>query len=337
MLAIAYGASIGGMGTPIGTAPNALFFFNWQDLVARGAPPLSFLQWMLAFLPYVVLLTVLFSWLLTAFMLPLPRGRLPGGEAMLAESRQLGAMTRPERRVAVLFGTAVLLWVTRGDLRFGDDTVIRGWAHWLAPAGAPESFLPDGVVAVGVAIAAFLVPAGTGDGRRIMDWPTVQKLPFDILFLLGGGMALADAFEPTGLSGAFGNGLSPMIGTVHPLLLVAVVAVLILLLSEVASNTAIAALFLPIVKEGAIAAHIDPRLLMLPATLAASCGFMLPIATPPNTIVFASGHVTVGQMAKAGCALDVLSVGMLVLVCWFWVLPLLGIDAHAAPAWLPPR
>ncbi len=337
MLAIAYGASIGGTGTPIGTAPNALFFGNYQGLVAQGAPPLSFLQWMVAFLPFTLSLPVVFSWLLTAVLLPLPRGRLAGGDAMLAEARALGPMTAAERRVAGLFLTAVLLWVTRADVRFGQDEgqVIRGWAHWLLPVGAKAGFLPDGAVAVGIAITAFLVPAGSdgAPGRRLMDWETARKLPFDILFMLGAGMALAAAFEPTGLSRAFGALLAPLIGTVHPLLLIGLLSFAILLLSEVASNTAVAALFLPILKQGAIAANMDPRVLMLPATLAASCGFMLPIATPPNTIVFASGHVSIGQMARAGLALDLVSIALLVATLWFWAFPWLGIDPATAPAW----
>jgi len=334
MLAIAYGASIGGMGTPIGTAPNALFFINYQSLVQQGAPPVTFLQWMIAFVPYVLVLTVVFSVLLTAVVLPLPRGRLAGGDAMLHEAKTLGPMTVPERRVACLFAAAVVLWVTRADARLAEDFVLRGWAHWLL--GARSEFVPDGVVAVVVAIAAFVIPAGggAGAGKRIMDWETARKLPFDILFLLGGSMALADAFEPTGLSRSFGALLAPLVGHVHPLLLITVLTTAILLLSEVASNTAIAALFLPILKQGAIAAHLDPRLLLLPATLAASCGFMLPIATPPNTIVFASGHISIGQMLRAGLVLDVLAIGLLVLVFWFWALPCLGVDPDVAPPWL---
>ena len=336
MLAIAYGASVGGMGTPIGTAPNALFFINYQSLVQQGAPPVTFLQWMVAFVPYVVALAVVFSVLLTTVVLPLPRGRLAGGDSMLQEAKALGPMTVAERRVAWLFGTAIVLWVTRADARLAEDFVVRGWAYWLRPAGARGEFVPDGVVAVAVAIAAFVIPAGgdAGAGKRLMDWETARKLPFDILFLLGGSMALADAFEPTGLSRSFGALLAPLVGHVHPLLLITVLCAAILLLSEVASNTAIAALFLPILKQGAIAAHLDPRLLLLPATLAASCGFMLPIATPPNTIVFATGRIGIGQMLRAGLVLDVLAIAMLVLVFWFWALPCLGVDPEVAPPWL---
>ncbi|GAB4139559.1 MAG: SLC13 family permease [Planctomycetota bacterium] len=334
MLGIAYGASLGGMGTPIGTAPNALYFGNYQSLVDAGAPAMSFLQWLLAFLPFVALLTILFAWLLTSVILPVPKGMLGGAGELLAEARSLGRVSAAERRVAMLFSAAVLLWVTRADVRFGDFEV-HGWAYWLLPGEAGSDFIPDGVVAVAAAIAAFLIPSG--DGRALMDWPTVQKMPFDILFLLGAGMALAGAFDPSGLSAAFGNLLAPMIGRSHPLLVIAVLCVIMLLLSELASNTAVAALFLPILKQGAVHAGMDPRVLMLPATLAASCGFMLPIATPPNTVVFASGRVSVGQMARAGLALDALSIALLIAAMWFWVLPLLGVDPATRPDWLPPK
>jgi sodium-dependent dicarboxylate transporter 2/3/5 len=205
--------------------------------------------------------------------------------------------------------------------------------------GAAVEYVPDGVVAIGVALAAFLIPSGAPpeQGRRLMDWETARRLPFDILFLLGAGIAMAGAFEPTGLSRAFGSLLAPMVGNSHPLLVVGALCFAMLVLSEVASNTAVAALFLPILKQGAIEADIDPRILMLPAALAASCGFMLPIATPPNTIVFASGKVTIGQMARAGLALDLVSIGLLIVVLWIWVFPLLGIDPGVTPEWMRPK
>jgi sodium-dependent dicarboxylate transporter 2/3/5 len=164
-----------------------------------------------------------------------------------------------------------------------------------------------------------------------MDWTAAKKLPFDILFLLGGGIALAESFEPTGLSGAIGNLLAPLVGELHPMLLLLVLVSVITLLSEVASNTAIAALFLPLLMAAGRKAGIDPRVLMLPAVVAASCGFMLPIATPPNTLAFATGHVTFRQMARAGALVDVAAIVLMVLVLWFWSLPMLGVDMHARP------
>jgi sodium-dependent dicarboxylate transporter 2/3/5 len=194
------------------------------------------------------------------------------------------------------------------------------------PAGQRDRYIADGSVAVGVAILAFLIPAGTPDRRPLVDWATARQMPFDLLLLLGSGIAMADAFGPTGVSAAFGELLRPLIGSVHPAVLLLVLIVSITMLSEVASNTAVATLLLPILRDGAIGAKIDPLVLMLPAVLAASCGFMLPIATPPNTIVFSSRLVTFGQMVRAGICIDVLAAVLLLPFLWWWSLPLLGVD-----------
>ena len=151
----------------------------------------------------------------------------------------------------------------------------------------------------------------------------------DLLLLLGSGIAMAQAFGPTGLSAAFGELLKPLIGSMHPMLLVFLVICTVSALSEVASNTAIATLLLPIVREGALAAGIDPLVLMLPVVIGASCSFMLPIATPPNTIVFASRQLGFGQMSRAGVGLNILSAVLMLPVLWYWALPLLGVDTTA--------
>lgn len=236
--------------------------------------------------------------------------------------------------MAWVFAIAVLLWMTRSDITLGAGQVIHGWAHYLVPPGERDRYIADGTVAVAVAIALLLLPAGTKHGERLMTWEIARKMPFDLLFLLGAGIAMADAFLPTGLSRAFGEAMRPLIGNVHPALLLLVLVLGITALSEVASNTAIASLFLPILRDGAIAAQMDPLMLMLPATIAASCGFMLPIATPPNTIVFSSRLITFGQMARAGLALDLIAALLLLPCLWFWSLPILGVDPAVIPKWL---
>jgi sodium-dependent dicarboxylate transporter 2/3/5 len=334
MCAIAFGASIGGLGTPIGTAPNAIFFATYEPLVQQGARPVSFLAWFVAFGPLALLLAALASLVLVRVALPLPRARLVHGEQLLREARELGPWRPAERRTALLFGVAVLLWITRGDVALGGGDVLHGWAHWLLPDGVRalpggDRFIADGTVAVAVAIVAFLVPAGTPDGARLVDWQAASRMPFDLLLLLGGGIALANAFGPTGVSAAFGETLRPLVGSMHPLLLLLVLVLVITALSEIASNTAIATLLLPILREGALAARIDPLALMVPAVLGASCGFMLPIATPPNTIVFSSRQITFAQMARAGVCIDLLAAAVLVAGLWFWALPMLGVDPGA--------
>jgi sodium-dependent dicarboxylate transporter 2/3/5 len=259
----------------------------------------------------------------------LPAARLARGDELLHEARSLPKWSRAEVRTACLFGAAVLLWVTRGDLPLGEGHVVHGWAHYLVPAGERDRYIADGTVAVLVAILAFLIPAGTPDRARLADWQTARLMPFDLLLLLGAGIAMARAFGPTGLSAAFGELLRPMIGSVHPVLLLLVLVLTVSMLSEVASNTAVATLLLPIVREGAIAAELDPLVLMLPVVIGASCSFMLPIATPPNAIVFASRQIRFGQMAKAGVGMNLLSALVLVPVLWFWVLPLFGVDTAA--------
>ncbi|MBL9079861.1 MAG: anion permease [Planctomycetes bacterium] len=329
MCAIAFGASIGGIGSPIGTAPTALFFAAHEPLVAAGATPVSFLAWVLAFAPCALLLGAAAALVLVRVALPVPGTPLAHGDDLLREARELPRWSPAERRTAWLFGVAVLLWTTRGDLQLHGGEVLRGWAHWLVPAGERDRYIADGSVAVLVAIAAFLIPAGTPDRARLVDWATVRQMPFDLLLLLGGGIAMAAAFGPTGLSAAFGELLRPLVGAVHPALLLLILLASITLLSEVASNTAVATLLLPILRDGAVAAHVDPLVLMVPAVIAASCGFMLPIATPPNTIVFASRQITFGQMARAGACIDLLAALLLLPALWWWALPMLGVDPAA--------
>lgn len=329
MCAIAFGASIGGMATPIGTAPNAVFFAAYEPLVENGARPVSFLLWVLAFAPFTLLLALLASLLLTRVSLPVPRTRLRRGDELLAEARSLGPWRSAERRSAALFAAAVLLWVTRGDLQLGAGGVVHGWAHYLVPAGMRDSYIADGSVAVLVAILAFLMPSAGRGSQRLMDWPAAQRMPFDLLLLLGGGIALANAFGSTGLSAAFGELLKPLLGSLPPAVLLFVVILAITLLSEIASNTACATMLLPILRDGALGLRMDPLVLMFPAVLASSCGFMLPIATPPNTIVFASRQVTFQQMVRAGVLLDLLAAALLVPWLLYWALPLLGVQSAA--------
>lgn len=326
MCAIAFGASIGGMATPIGTAPNALFFAAHEPLVEAGARPVSFLDWLLAFAPFALLFSWLSSVVMTRVALRVPGVRMRRGDELLAEARSLPGLSSGEKRTAALFLAAVVLWMTRGDLQLGAGEVIHGWAHYLVPAGESDRYIADGSVAVLVAILAFVIPSGGQKGERLVTWETARHMPFDLLLLLGGGIAMASAFGPTGLSAAFGELLRPLIGAWHPAALMGVMVLSVTALSEVASNTACATMLLPILRDGAIAAEIDPVALMAPAVIASTCGFMLPIATPPNTIVFASRLVTFGQMARAGVFLDLLAALLLVPMLWWWSLPMLGVD-----------
>jgi sodium-dependent dicarboxylate transporter 2/3/5 len=242
-------------------------------------------------------------------------------------------MSTAERRVLLLFGAAVLLWVTRADVQLDGERVLRGWASRLGL----QAHVDDGTVAVAIAILAFLVPSAGRGSPRIMDWSTARAMPYEILLLLGGGVAIAGAFSATGLSQALGGAAAPALEGMTPWLAIAATCCLLTFLTEVTSNTAITAIMLPVLSATALSAHIDPRLLLLPATISASCAFMFPIATPPNAVVFASGRVSFGQMARAGVLLNLLGVVLLTAVMWFWVVPLLGIEPGAPPpAWADP-
>lgn len=343
MLGIGYGCSVGGMATPIGTAPNALFFSTWRGLQARESaaevPSVTFLDWLLAFAPFAVVFGLVIWIVLTRVSYRVPAERMAADD-LVAEAHALPRMTAPQRRVACLFGLAVLLWVTRGDVNLGSAT-IPGWATLLFPDGAtgPAETMPgaryvlDASVAIGIAVLAFLVPSGSGDRRRLMDWEGTRDLPYDILFLLGGGIAIAGAFAEAGVSQAFGAVVAPWIGEVSPIVVVLGICLLITFLTEVTSNTAITSLFLPILLAASIEAEVDPRFVMLPATIAASCAFMFPIATPPNAVVFSSGKVTFGQMAKAGLVLNVVSVVLLTAYLWWVGFAVLGVDPDGGMPW----
>ncbi len=330
LLGLAYAASIGGLGTPVGTPPNALFFSNYKPFVDAGAPPLTFAQWLLFGVPLVATLLPL-TWLVLVKTAPM-RGALPQARTLLAEeARRLGPLRPGERRMAWLFALAAFAWSFRRDIVLGQALTIPGWWR-LLPLEAPER-IGDGTVAALVAVLAFSVPSGEAEGEPLLPWRAVQKVPWDILFLIGGGIALAQAFASTGLARALGEALRPLLQGLPTLMVVLVLSLAITFLSEITSNTAVAALFLPIVVGMAAALEVDPRLLMLPCTLAASNGYMLPVATPPNAVVCATGQVPLGRMAKVGFSINVLSAVLVAAAVYLIGIPLLGIDASRLPEW----
>lgn len=318
MLAIAYGASIGGMGTLVGTAPNIVFAGAVRTLFP-ALPEIGFVSWMAIGVPVVALLSAAcfaaVLWLAPA--VPLRRFGFGGSgrEALDAERRALGAMSPAERLVLAAFASAALLWIFRTPLDLGALRV-PGWSQLLAhPKG-----LHDATVAVGIGLALMLVSArgraaANGGRAPLLDWETVQaRVPWGVLLLMGGGFALAAAFEASGLSGWIGRQLEGLAGVPLPVLVLAVCA-LTTALSEIASNTATATMLMPILAATAEAIGAPPLALLVPAALAASCGFMLPVATPPNTIVFATGWLPMSSMIRAGLALDVAGILVITAVC----------------------
>jgi sodium-dependent dicarboxylate transporter 2/3/5 len=288
MLGIAYGATIGGMATLIGTPPNALLAGFLQESYGIA---IGFGQWMLVGLP-VVLILLPVTWLvLTRWSFP-----LGGGAGAAPVPEPMPPLSAPEKRaIAIVCATALLL-----ILRPLIETA-------LADAGLPGLALGDAGIVVAGALVLFATPAGGAPGTRLLEWSDAASLRWDVLILFGGGLALAAAIETSGLATWIGTGFRALDGLpVALLVLVAMAAVVYL--GELASNTAVAAVFLPIAGAAAIGLGAPPTALVVPVALAASLGFMLPVATPPNAIVFGSGAVNAQQMLKAGAVLDVIGI-----------------------------
>jgi sodium-dependent dicarboxylate transporter 2/3/5 len=326
MISVAYAASIGGVGTLVGTPPNVIFAGAFARLFPE-APPVGFAAWMMVGTPIAIIMTPL-AWLfLTRLAFRVPADAPGSDSAVLQRTlRELGPISTPERRVLIVFVTTALLWVFRVDLDLGFAT-LPGWTRLLPNPRAVD----DTVIAVAMASLLFVLPSGE-PGTRLLgeDWP--KRVPWGVLILLGSGFALAAAVESSGLA-AWLAGRLGRLGTMPPLLLVLAITALLVLLTEFTVNSAITALMMPVLAATAVGQHVDPRLLMIPATLGASFGFMMPGGTAPNAMVFASGSITVAQMVRAGIGIDL--IGILVITAVFYAigLPVFGISTSGAPAW----
>jgi len=344
LLGVAYSASVGGMGTPVGTAPNQEFLGQF-DLKFEDGPKITFGQWFLGWVP-LVLLFVPCAWLvLTRLVYPVSGGGGEGAEVIHAERAAQGPMSRPQVLMGLVFGATALLWVTRADIELGGWRM-PGWSRlFMSPDpddpgwyARHKNDISDATVASCMALLCFILPGERGardDRRFLMDWKTANKIPWEVLLLLGGGFCLAAGFKHSGLDTRLGAALSPLMEGHSSWLVVAGVALFMSLLTEVTSNTATTAVLLPVVAEAGVAAGLDPLLVMVPATIAASAAFMMPVATPPNAVVFASRRVPVPAMVRAGVWLNLLTVALITLVFQLWVRHLWGIG-DTLPSWARP-
>ncbi len=344
LLGIAYASSVGGMGTPVGTAPNQVFLGQF-DVKFPSGPRISFGQWLLGWGPLVLLFVPLAWWLLTRWIQPIPAGGGSGVAVIRSERAAQGPMTSAQRRMSLLFAVTALLWVTRADIALGSWR-IPGWSRLFMhlEIADPQAYaqhkndISDATVASLMALAAFLIPAGRDElGRRrfLMDWKTANELPWEVLLLLGGGFCLAAGFKQSALDQRLGEALSPLLRGHSSWLVVGVVTLFMSFLTEVTSNTATTAVLLPVIAEAGVSAGLNPLLVMVPATIAASAAFMMPVATPPNAVVFASRRVPLPQMVRTGLWLNFLTVALILLVFQLWVRGLWGI-AEALPPWAGP-
>jgi len=292
MLGVAYAASIGGMGTPIGTTPNLIFMQVYDEQFKQSV---SFSEWMQWGIP-VVLCMIPMTWIWLTRKLT-----YRGGFEMPA----VGAWQVVERRVLIIFAITAIAWITRQE-PFG------GWSTWLNLPAAN-----DASVALLAVVLMFVTPDGKGD--KLLNWDTAVSIPWGVLILFGGGICLAKAFTASGLSMALASNLSQL-STLPVILMILVICLAVTFLTETTSNTASAVLLMPLLAATAIGTGIDPKLLMVPAAISASCAFMMPVATAPNTIVYGSGYLTVKQMAKAGIVLNIVGAVIISLLCYFILL-----------------
>jgi len=330
LLGVAYGASIGGIMTLVGTPPNLSFLRIYQVMFPQ-APAVTFLQWMLFAVPVGMLLMA------AAYILIYQRyARVSVSKSVLKElpirqmKKDLGPMSREEKIVLAVFLLMALLWITRSDLEIGSAT-IRGWASLF---GKPD-FINDGTIAIAVSLPLFMIPAKGEKGSRIMDWETASHLPWDIVLLFGGGFALANGFRDSGLSLWLGEQLQG-ISVLPPVVVVLIICLLVTFLTELTSNTATTEMILPVMAGMAVATHTHPLLYMIPATLSASMAFMLPAATPPNAIIFGTRRVTILEMARTGFWLNL--IGAVIITAAFYLIgsAVFDINPGEFPGWAMP-
>ena len=313
MLAIAYAASIGSLGTLIGTPPNALlaaYMAEAHDI------HIGFGQWMILGVPIAVLFTII-AWLVLTTVFKPEMKEIPGGRDLIKrELEAMGPWTAPQITVGTIFTVAALCWV-----------FVPLALDWTGS----ELSVNDSLIGIAAGLLMFLIPADFKTGDRILDWKTANELPWDVLLLFGGGLSLSAMFTSTGLSlwiGELAKGLSVL----PVFLLIFAIAALVLALTEFTSNTATAATFLPIMGGVAVGIGLtaggdqNVLLLTIPVALSATCAFMLPVATPPNAIAFGSGYVKIGDMVKGGLWLNIIAVVLITIFTYMVAIPLFGIS-----------
>ncbi len=326
LLGVAYASSIGGIATLVGTVPN-LVFVKIFSTSFPAAPEINFTTWMLAAFPISAVMLVL-TWLVLRFMLLKAEHEIKiEKKYIIEENKRLGPMSYEESVVLFLLILLALLWIFRADIELGSFT-IPGWSNIFTFG----HMIDDSTVAVFIAALLFFLPSRTQKGEFLADNTIFKKIPWDIIILFGGGFAVAHAFKETGLATIISSNLT-VLDNIPPIMIIVIVCGLLTFLTELTSNTATTQTVLPILAATAVAMKINPLLLMVPATLSASMAFMLPVATPPNAVVFGSGRIKIYEMARIGIILNF--IGMVVISIMFYYLGmwLYDIVPNVMPAW----
>lgn len=328
MLGIAYACSVGGLTTLVGTPPNISFGRIFQILFPE-APPIAFGQWLIMGLPLGFTLLLIAWVLITRVFYRVPSDLTVDQEVVRSEKTALGSISFEEKAVMAVFAATAFLWVFRVDLQMGFFT-LPGWSRLLPYPG----LIDDGTVAIGMASILFFIPTRNRSGGdvRVMGPGVIPRLPWDIVLLFGGGFALAAGFQRTGLAEIIGNQFQAL-ASLPTFGLILLVCLMLTFLTEVTSNTATTEMILPVLAAVAVSTGIHPLILMIPATFSASCAFMMPVATPPNAIVFGSGRLTIGEMARVGIVLNIIGALVIAGVVYMVGSVVFDIDPTALPEW----
>ncbi|MDN5658081.1 DASS family sodium-coupled anion symporter [Brevibacterium sandarakinum] len=303
MLGIAYSASIGSLGTIIGTPPNLFLVGYLED---NHDISIGFGQWMLVGVPLAIVMMVIAWFLLVKVLFKPEIDEIPGGRELIRDELQkLGPMSTGEKLVLGMFILAAVCWIS-------------------LPLIFEEPPISDEGIAMVIGLLLFLIPGGANRGVRLLDWETAEKLPWGVLLLFGGGLALSAQFSSSGLTEWIGDSTSGL-GVLPTVFIVAIFALIILFLTELTSNTATAATFVPVVGGVALGLDLDPLLLTIPVALAATCAFMLPVATPPNAVAYGSGYLTVAQMVRGGVLLNVIGIVLITITVYVLAVPVFNI------------
>jgi solute carrier family 13 (sodium-dependent dicarboxylate transporter), member 2/3/5 len=295
MLCIAYASNFA-IGTIIGTPPNVAYAGYIQEKFNHG---IGFMNWMLVFTPLSVVLMLMLYWVMVKWLYPNNIKHSAEGKSYIkTELQKLGKLSTAEKRVLVVFGITIFMWIFKDLINGFQKTIV----------------LDDTIIALIGAITLFIIPSGK-DEQRLLEWPDTTKMAWGILLLFGGGIALAKSLEDVKIMDQLGSYIASF-ATTNVFLMILIVTTISVFLSEIMSNVAQVIVMAPVITSVAIALKIDPLLLGIPMTLGASCASMLPMGTPPNAIVFASGHIKIKDMIKTGFVLDVICIIFITLFCW---------------------
>jgi sodium-dependent dicarboxylate transporter 2/3/5 len=328
LLSIAYSASIGGIATLVGTPPN-LSFVRIFSIYFPNAPEISFATWFFYAFPIVVVMFIVaYTYLYIVFVRRENKWTSLSKNNLIDSYKHLGKWSYEEIVMFIIFISLAMLWFFRADITIGNFK-IYGWQNIFKD----PQFFNDGTVAIFIATILFLIPSKQKKGEFLMDWKSAENIPWEIILLFGGGFALATGFKESGLSQWFGEQLI-WLKDVHPFFIILTITLVITFLTEITSNTATVETFLPVLAGLAISIEINPLLFMLPATIAGSLAFMLPVATPPNAIVFGTNRLHIIDMSRTGFFLNIVGIIIVTLATYYLGTFIFNIQLDTFPTWV---